>query len=169
MKLGEVGDTIFLRIPAKNLIQIRCVARDMDLCLLTKSVSTCTNLPFAKYPLIGGETLLSARQLLLTWLAWSGALLGVCGRVWAWDSECWPAKPSNVARSWEILDPRQVKVSVFSTLPSHFSEKSWLSPDQAGDHVAALFEYIRGGSSSPRQFDSLWLALESGALGAPRT
>ena len=80
MKLGEVGDTIFLRIPAKNLIQIRCVARDMDLCLLTKSVSTCTNLPFAKYPLIGGETLLSARQLLLTWAGVVGCL---AGRLWA--------------------------------------------------------------------------------------
>ncbi len=128
MKLGEVGDTIFLRIPAKNLIQIRCVARDMDLCLLTKSVSTCTNLPFAKYPLIGGETLLSARQLLLTWLAWSGALLGVCGRVWAWDSECWPAKPSNVARSWEILDPRQVKVSVVLDPSQSFFRKVLAQP-----------------------------------------
>jgi len=47
MKFGEQGDTIFLRITAKNGIKIQGVARDMDLCLLKKSVSTCTNLPFA--------------------------------------------------------------------------------------------------------------------------
>ena len=47
MKFGEQGDTIFLRITAKNGIKLRTVARDMDLCLLKKSVSTCTNLPFA--------------------------------------------------------------------------------------------------------------------------
>jgi len=47
MKFCEQGDNIFLRIAAKNGIKIRSVARDMDLCLLKKSVSTCTNLPFA--------------------------------------------------------------------------------------------------------------------------
>jgi len=47
MKFGEKGDTIFLRITAKNGIKFRSVARDMDLCLLKKSVSTCTNLLFA--------------------------------------------------------------------------------------------------------------------------
>ena len=46
-KFVEQGDTIILRITAKNGIKIQCVARDMDLCLLKKSVSTCTNLPFA--------------------------------------------------------------------------------------------------------------------------
>ncbi|MBR7513020.1 hypothetical protein KC219_22960, partial [Mycobacterium tuberculosis] len=34
MKFGEQGDTIILRITAKNRIKIRSVARDMDLCLL---------------------------------------------------------------------------------------------------------------------------------------
>jgi len=47
MKFGEQGHTIFLRITAKNGMKFRSVARDMDLCLLKKSVSTCTNLPFA--------------------------------------------------------------------------------------------------------------------------
>ena len=47
MKFGEQGDTIFLRISAKNLIKIRSIGQNMDLCLLTKSVSTCTNLVFA--------------------------------------------------------------------------------------------------------------------------
>ncbi len=47
MKFGEQGDTIILRITAKNRIKIRSIARDMDLCLLKKSVSTCTILPFA--------------------------------------------------------------------------------------------------------------------------
>ena len=47
MKFGEQGDTIILRMTAKNGIKIRSVGGDMDLCLLTKSVSTCTKLAFA--------------------------------------------------------------------------------------------------------------------------
>jgi len=47
MKFGEQGDTIFLRITAKNCIKIWIVALNMDLDMLRKSISTCTNLPFA--------------------------------------------------------------------------------------------------------------------------
>lgn len=47
MKFGEQGDIIFMRMPAKNLVQIRSLGPVMDLCLLKKSVSTCTNLTFA--------------------------------------------------------------------------------------------------------------------------
>ena len=44
-----------MRMPAKNLVQIRSLGPVMDLCLLKKSVSTCTNLTFAYQPIIGGE------------------------------------------------------------------------------------------------------------------
>ena len=46
MKFGEQGDTIILRITAKNRIKIRSIARDMDLCLLKKKCIYLYNFAF---------------------------------------------------------------------------------------------------------------------------
>jgi hypothetical protein len=46
-KLGGQGDFIFISMPAKNLVKIRPIGRNLALCLLRKKVSTGTKLAIA--------------------------------------------------------------------------------------------------------------------------